>query len=165
MSNQTVEGSLLDARVGIIVHGCNAQGVMGSGVAAAVRSCYPQAYKDYRQAYEKQGSQLGVGQIIWTKVSSEPKLAVANAITQKFYGRDPKVVYVDYDALGLVFEKIGVAARRWEVPVHYPMIGAGLANGDWSVILPLIEKGLQGVEHTLWLPKAAPTQVSRPRPR
>lgn len=153
------EGSLLDATEGLIVHGCNAQGVMGSGVAAAVREMYPQAFRDYRAAYERQGHRLHLGQIIWTRISTEPKLAVANAITQEFYGRDPNRVYADYQAIETIFTKLGHYARQWQVPVHFPLIGAGLANGDWGIIEPIIEKALDGVQHTLWIPKgqAMPT--------
>jgi len=158
------EGSLLDAREGLIVHGCNAQGVMGSGVAAAIREAYPQAYADYRRAFEEKG--LKVGQIVWTTVSHAPKLAIANAITQEYYGRDKGRVYVDYDALRRVFGRIGEVARQHAIPVHFPMIGAGLANGDWAVIAPIIETALAGVDHTFWIPPGTPLPTARrPRPR
>lgn len=149
-------GSLLDVKEGIIVHGCNAQGVMGSGVAKEVREKYPQAYQKYREAYEK-AIKLGmphlpVGKIIWCPISSEsPKLTIANAITQKNYGRDPNVQYVSYEAIDMVFEKIAKVAKEHQVPVHFPLIGAALGGGKWEEIQPIIEKRLKGVEHHLWV--------------
>lgn len=35
------KGNLLDITSGVIVHGCNMRGVMGSGVALAIRNKYP----------------------------------------------------------------------------------------------------------------------------
>jgi O-acetyl-ADP-ribose deacetylase (regulator of RNase III) len=144
-------GSLLDVKEGILVHGCNAQGVMGSGIAKAIKDTYPQAFAAYRETYEKEG--LHVGQVIWARISETPRLAVANAITQKFYGRDPTVRYVDYDAVKVAFEKIAVVAKKHGLTVHYPRIGAGLGNGDWSVLSGIINQALAGVEHTLCVPE------------
>lgn len=43
------KGNLLDVTKGIIMHGCNCQGVMGSGVALAVKRKYPLAFDRYSQ--------------------------------------------------------------------------------------------------------------------
>ena len=152
-------GDLMSVERGIVVHGCNAQGVMGSGVAKAVRERYPEAYETYRAAYEQNGNRLELGSVVWHRVSVDPPLAIANAITQKHYGRDPNVRYVDYEAVASCFRTIGEVARRHRLPVHYPQIGAGLGNGDWPTIAAIIERELAGVEHTLW---TLPAAVSRP---
>ena len=158
------EGSLLDVTHGLIVHGCNAQGVMGSGVAKAVRDRYPQAFSDYRAAFDAGG--LSLGQVVWTVVNPNPasRLAIANGITQRFYGRDPSVRYVDEAAVQTVFETVGAIARTHGLTVHYPKIGAGLGNGDWSRLYPIIQRALEGVDHTLWVP-APPLPKARPKPR
>lgn len=152
-------GDLLSVTRGIIVHGCNAQGVMGSGVAKAVRERYPVAYEAYMQAHRTKG--LRVGQVVWATLSKEePRLALANAITQKFYGRDPNRVYVDYDGIFEAMTTIGNIARRHDLPVHYPKIGAGLGNGDWTRISAILDLALKDVSHTLWIPEweRAPTE-------
>ena len=33
--------------------------------------------------------------------------------------------------------------------IGYPLIGAGLAKGDWQVISKIIEEELEGEDHTL----------------
>lgn len=152
--NESV-GNLLAVREGIIVHGCNAQGVMGSGVAAAVRETYPGAYDAYRAAYDQTrqagGKSLQLGRVVWYTVSKEPpKLAIANAITQEFFGSTPGHRYVSYDAVRDAFRRIAAVAREHQLPVHYPLIGAGLAQGDWSVIADIIDTELEGIEHTVW---------------
>lgn len=156
-------GSLLDVKEGLLVHGCNAQGVMGSGVAKAIRDTYPIAYQLYRKQYEEKG--LRVGQVIWAKISDEPRLAIANAITQEFFGRDPGVRYVDYDGVQAAFQRVGKVARDTGLSVHYPRIGAGLGNGDWSVISGIIDEALQGVTHTLWVPENEVAPKATPRGR
>lgn len=153
-------GNLLDATHGIIIHGCNAQGVMASGVAKAIRARYPQAYEAYMKAHKENG--LRLGQVIWARVSDDPLLGIANAITQKFYGRNPDIRYVDYDAVKTAFEQVGAIARRHNLPVHYPKIGAGLGNGDWSIIEPIISQALEGVEHHLWVPRVPGVMPPRP---
>lgn len=162
--NETV-GDLLHVKRGILVHGCNAQGMMGSGVAKAVRDTYPEAYAAYRRAYAE--GRLTLGTVIWARIPQKEPLAIANAITQEFYGRDPSRRYVDYDAVRQAFTRIGEVARTHHLPVHYPKIGAGLGNGDWSVISQIIDDTLAGVEHTLWVPQedAAPKPPGRPRGR
>lgn len=154
-------GNLLEVSEGIIVQGCNAQGVMGSGLAAAIRAKWPGVFTAYRSAYDRRkaetGQTLELGRVIWYTVSREPKLTIANAITQEFYGRDPNVVYANYEAIGKAFERIAEVAREHNLQVHYPLIGAGLANGDWNIISKIIEEKLEGIEHTLWtLPGPSP---------
>jgi hypothetical protein len=53
------QGDLLDCIEKVIVHGCNAQGVMGSGVALAIRKKYPDAARAYFDMKDKGRMQLG----------------------------------------------------------------------------------------------------------
>ncbi len=41
-----VNGDLFATDIKTIVHGCNAQGVMGSGVAKSIRENFPKAYDE-----------------------------------------------------------------------------------------------------------------------
>lgn len=135
MQIEYVTGNLLLTDVKHIVHGCNSKGVMGSGVAKAIRSWYKLAYQDYEDVYNSNG--LALGDIV---VSVQPDgKTIHNAITQQDYGRDSSRVYVSYWAIAEVFRKI----NQWGVKeVALPKIGAGLANGDWNVISAIIENTL-----------------------
>lgn len=124
------KGNLLDVQSGIIVHGANARGVMGSGVALAVKNKYPGAYDIYKK-YEQVIGELTLGTVSWYPVNQQ--LVICNAITQQFYGYDGKR-YVNYWALGKVFTEIFVAAKEMNAIVHFPKIGAGLGGGDWNII-------------------------------
>lgn len=123
------KGNLLDVTEGIILHGCNAQRVMGSGVALAVKQKYPEAFRAYIE-----GSQhLGV----CTKEWVGDELLIINGITQAFYGRDGKR-YVNYSAICDVFKESIVTAHAYDYALHFPKIGAGLGGGDWEIIQELI---------------------------
>jgi O-acetyl-ADP-ribose deacetylase (regulator of RNase III) len=130
------KGDLLYTECDHILHGCNAQGVMGAGVAKAIKDRYPEAHRDYIDAYNSRG--LDLGDIIFS-VQSDGKV-ILNAITQKYYGRDPSTVYVSYWAIAEVFRKIELSAIE---KIALPKIGAGLAGGDWNVIEAIIENELK----------------------
>ena len=138
-------GNLLNVVDGVIIHGCNAQGVMGSGVALAIKTKYPDAYRAYKDFEAKHGLKLASVSI--RRVDT--KLHIANAITQEFYGTDPVIQYASYGAIHLAFEKLHKHFPA-EVPFHFPKIGAGRGNGDWLVISQLIELACPYRELICW---------------
>jgi O-acetyl-ADP-ribose deacetylase (regulator of RNase III) len=135
MKIEYIRGDLLTTDIRHIIHGCNSKGVMGSGVARAIRDKYPRAYQDYEDTYNSYGLELG--QII-VSVQGDDKV-IHNAITQRDYGRDSARVYVSYWAIAESFRKI----NQWGIKeIAMPKIGAGFANGDWNVIEAIIENTL-----------------------
>ena len=136
MKIEYIKGDLMTTDTRHIIHGCNAQGVMGSGVAKLIRDKYPSAYADYNDVYNNKGLELGE---IVVSLQNDGKV-IHNAITQKNFGRDASVVYVSYWAIAEVFRKIDSFGVK---EIAMPMIGAGLANGDWNVISAIIENTLQ----------------------
>lgn len=148
-----VKGSALSPRNGIIVHGCNAKGVMGSGFAASVKEMYPGAFRVYRQAFEANGLHLGEVHYYRHPIELDgSQVIIANAITQENYGRDKSIVYVDYPAVSTCFEDISRLARQTGLPVHFPLVGCGLANGTWPEVAKRIEAALgPDIEKTLWI--------------
>ena len=146
-------GNLLDVTTGVLVHGCNARGVMGAGVAKAVKARYPGAYAAYHHAYEECG--LSVGQVIAYPVpngNGSLELVIANAIIQDGYGTDRR--QVDYAGVERAFVQVEHIARTFGFQdVHFPLIGCGLAGGDWRVIEPIIRRTLHGLRKHLWVLK------------
>ena len=129
-----VKGSLLEAPEQVMLHGCNSLGVMGAGVAKLIREKWPKAYQDYRNSYESYG--LTLGSIISSK-QPDGKI-ILNAITQDTIGVSG--VHVSYWAIANVMYQIDQKyITRDNKAVAMPMIGAGLAGGDWSVIEAIIE--------------------------
>ena len=143
MKIKYVHGDLMKAQEEFIIHGCNAQGVMGSGVAKLLRDADENVFTEYRKVYDAQG--LKVGDVIWVPRTKLGK-TVVNAVTQEFYGREPGVVYVSYEGLAEAMRKIDEHAKsiksfEWtKVAMALPLIGAGLAQGKWSLISEIIEQ-------------------------
>ncbi len=144
----THKGDITTVTEGIVVHGCNAQGRMGSGVAKAVRATWPQAYDVYRRTYVDEG--LETGDIPYVFIT--PKLMVVNAITQNYYGYGGKR-YLSYRALKSAMFNINYIAKKLGgfKQLHFPLIGAGLAGGDWNKIEKIIEDTVTELELNLWV--------------
>jgi O-acetyl-ADP-ribose deacetylase (regulator of RNase III) len=144
-----IVGNLLDTDARYIAHGCNAQGVMGAGVALALRRKWPQVYGEYRAQYDRlllaqrmhmdlpigdPPIGLPLGEVYEVQCGHQ---VVLNCITQEFVGGDKR--YVSYDAVDECFRHIARLVPRDGV-VAIPRIGAGLAGGDWDVIETIINK-------------------------
>jgi O-acetyl-ADP-ribose deacetylase (regulator of RNase III) len=133
---------------GFIMHGCNAQGVMGSGVARIVRDRFPIAFEQYALQHPN----YILGEVI--PVIVEPNLVIVNAITQENFGTDR--VQVDYDAVEQACRGVKHLANSdliESTDIHFPFIGAGLAGGDQSTLLAIFEKQFSDCETnvTLWV--------------
>ena len=128
-------GNLLDVKEGVIIHGCNSKGVMGSGVALGIKRKYPECYNDYKHYCSNEPVALGL--ISWYKHNDF--LWIANAITQETYGRDSNKRYVNYAAICSAFRQAINFCISQGVSLNFPMIGAGLGGGDWVVISMLIQ--------------------------
>lgn len=136
----------------ILVHGCNAQGVMGSGVAALVKKLYPFAFDAYRAEHNDFGLVLGDVVFASTPAGDDDNcsVTVANAITQQNYGRDGKL-YVSYDAVVESMLKVAAVAKTRNVPVIFPMIGGGLGGGDIKRLTAIFQAAFHDVDATLYV--------------
>lgn len=141
-----VKGDVLEAPAGsIIVHGCNTAGVMGSGVALAVKNKFPGAFEVYVREHYERGLDLGSN----TYYIDESGIVIVNAITQKHYGRTGQR-YVNYEAVAQSFDDIirFIDERRffqeatpWDT-IAFPKIGAGLGGGNWNIIQAIIDEAI-----------------------
>lgn len=143
-----VKGDLLSrayaGEFDVIVHGCNCFCTMGAGIALAIKNLFPEAYEaDCDTAYGDR-AKLGTFSEAYITMGTR-SLTVVNAYTQyHFKGPGPNV---DYDAIAKVFRAIKAAFPG--ARIGYPMIGAGLAGGDWERIAKIIDTELAGEDHTL----------------
>ena len=135
-------GDILSVQSGIIVHGCNAQGMMGAGLALQVRRKYPGCFDRYQIEHER-FDRLDLGSVVWYRVHDD--LWIANAITQKRCG-----AYANLVAIGKCFDLIATHAEATGLHVHYPRIGCGIGGLSWSDVQPVINHSLQDVPNTLW---------------
>lgn len=129
------KGNLLNhVSGGVIMHGCNAQGVMGSGFAKEFKAKYPEAFQAYKS--EIADHSLEFGQTSWCILY--PGLYLASSITQNTYGIDGSR-YVSYDAIDLCIKEVIIFAQNKYCNINIPKIGAGLGGGSWDIISKIIE--------------------------
>lgn len=123
----------------VIVHGCNCFNTMGAGIAKTIANKWPEVYEVDCKTKRGDASKLGkytmcdVGDVI-----------VVNAYTQHHYGGYKPV---DYNAI----QKVMAAIKRdfTGKKIGMPLIGAGLAGGDWNRIEKIIQKELDGEDVTI----------------
>jgi len=153
MSVKKVKGDLFKSKAGIIAHGCNCQGAMGSGIASQVRKKYPHVYNRYiHDAVNGDGLELGTVQFVATDDTRTQ--FIANCMTQENYGIIKR--QVNYEAVYTCFEELRDFADKNDIDdVALPQIGAGLGGGDWHIILAILESvfyegnGITATYHTL----------------
>ena len=143
-----IEGELIKLAIGgefeVIVHGCNCFCSMGAGIAKSIKEVFPEAYE--ADLFTEKGSRDKLGSISFASVKrGEHRITIVNGYTQ--YTASGGGVLVDYSAVLSVMNEVKsiFSGKR----IGYPMIGAGLARGDWSIISKIIAEQLQGEDHVL----------------
>jgi len=143
-----IHGDLLELALAghfdVIVHGCNCQCVMGKGIAKTIRQKFPEAYAADRATQKSDRKKLGT--ISLAEISRDAvRFTVVNAYIQWHWrGRGVKV---DYEALRSAMHLVNLQFANLRVGL--PLIGAGLAGGDWTVIAEIIKAELTDVELTV----------------
>lgn len=168
MTIEIVNGCLIDAfdrgEVNVMVQCVNCQGVMGGGLAKAIREKYPFVYTEYRKFYEEgKDSHYGLLGFIqnidlamydyrhgtnWSKNEDYklPDKHIVNVFGQEFYGTGKR--QVNYGALGQAFTAMAYGLTQasedafqedYDV-IGFPyLFGCGLAGGDWDTVLEMIQ--------------------------
>jgi O-acetyl-ADP-ribose deacetylase (regulator of RNase III) len=130
---------------GIVAHGCNCQGVMGSGVALAIKHKWPAIftpYVDMCRTHNKSADLLGI--VLYDRVErneSPPReVIVANIFTQQYYGRSG-IAYANLEAVATGLDHVMQTALERCLPVYMPRIGCGLGGLDWDTqVGPIVKK-------------------------
>lgn len=130
-----IEKDITTVTKGILAHGVNCQGAMGSGVALALKNKFPIIYVRYMN-HATGHDQLGAAELI--TVGEE--LHVANCYTQEFYGPGDKR-YASVEAIEESLRGVYTVAANLNLDVYLPKIGAGLGGLDWITdVVPIIEE-------------------------
>lgn len=144
MITSTVNGNLislaLTGRYYGIAHGANCQNTMKSGIAPKLCDVWPQMRKADLATKKGDHDKLGTYSTAYCK---ELNLRLFNLYTQFHWtGRKQGKRDLDYKALAHCFHLLEVqhtiGVHRSGKPVGIPMIGSGLAGGDWEAIEEII---------------------------
>ena len=128
------KGDLLDMAVhqhfDIIIHGCNCFNTMGAGIAKQIATDFPDARLADNETVCGDPGKLGT-----YTIGMHGRLVILNCYTQ--YNTSSTHDVFDYHAFERVLTKIAFRFGKWRIGV--PMVGMGLAGGDASRIIPMIE--------------------------
>lgn len=130
---ETFESCEKDA---ILMHQVNCQGVMGSGIAAAIKQKYPEHYIDYMDCCGEEYHPIDLlGDAVYTDLGSGKY--ITGVFGQTDYGKDFKR-YTNYVGLAASISN----AFEWfptESTIIIPKyIGCGLGGGKWAVVEQLL---------------------------
>lgn len=140
---KTINGDLIklvkQGEFDYIIHGCNCFHTMGSGIAGQLVKHYPLILE--ADKFTKYGDIKKLG--TWTSVKvieNGIQFVIVNAYTQFFFGLGTDVFdYEAFDKFLNNFKTFLSYDRFSKRRIGFPQIGAGLAGGDWNVILKSIE--------------------------
>lgn len=144
----------------IIAHCCNNIGGWGAGFVIPLAKQYPQTEQMYRE-WHKVGV-MGIEYIddLWRSIKFELGETqfvktyagyVANIIGQDGIASHGSIPPIRYDALRKGLRTVAQEAQYRHCDVQMPMIGAGLAGGNWEIIEQIIDEELaqKGVKTTV----------------
>jgi len=146
----------LNGEFDVIVHGCNCGNTMGAGIALAIKREFPEAYRADCNTTEWDRSKMGTISQATVRRNGHD-ITVVNGYTQYHWrvakgntninSNSNSNILVDYDAVRSVMKLVKIRFRGQRI--GYPLIGAGLAKGDWKVIEQIIDEELKGEDHKL----------------
>ena len=140
-SLSTIDGDLIAlAKAGqfdAIAHGCNCFCSMGAGIALQMAKAFNADILSLEQPrFRGDIDKLGRIQFFDVPMSDDESLTIVNCYTQ--YQPGPNL---DYDAVTLCMRKINHSLTGKIIGL--PMIGAGIAGGDWDRIESIIRAELK----------------------
>lgn len=124
----------------VIAHGCNCFCLQGGGIAGQMSQTFhtndPRYYKLEKETRCADIQKLGrIESHDHPVVDYSKEVTVINCYTQYMPGPN-----LDYEALTLCMRKINNKFRGKHIGL--PLIGCGIAGGNWSIVKNIIEKEL-----------------------
>lgn len=139
-----INGNILNCIEDIIVHQVNVDGIMEGGLAKQIASQYPKVEKEYIKFCDKNNFVYEnlKGKVLIIKENSKN---IANIFSQK-----PNFD-TDYQSMQVALEKVRKYTEEHNLSVAIPFkIGCGIANGDWELVLDVINKAFKDYEVVIY---------------
>jgi len=146
-----IKGDLIklaeEGKFDYIVHGCNCHHTMGSGIAKQLKEKYPGVFEADKRT--NHGDMYKLGGFSYFNTG---KFIVVNAYTQySWYPKNIDICAFNYEAFRGFLAKFKTFLKENYIDigicgVGFPKIGAGLAGGDWNIILKMIQEFADNME-------------------
>lgn len=125
--------SILTSSAQTVVNTVNTVGVMGKGLASAMKARYPEMFRAYASLCKS--GQLDVGRLwLW----KAPDKWILNFPTKRHWRNPSKLSYIDLGLKKFVAEY----ERRGIYEISFPRLGCGNGGLDWADVGPLMERHL-----------------------
>jgi O-acetyl-ADP-ribose deacetylase (regulator of RNase III) len=125
--------SILTSSAQTVVNTVNTVGVMGKGLASAMKTRYPDMFKAYVVLCQER--QLDIGRLwLW----KAPDKWILNFPTKKHWRNPSKLSYIEAGLKKFVAEY----ERRGIYEISFPRLGCGNGGLDWADVQPLMERHL-----------------------
>lgn len=140
MSVKYFKGDVLDAPQFLVAHQVNCKGVMGSGVAKAIRDRHPYVFKTYyefvrfHKGERTAPSKALLGEVQYVFDSGK---VFCNIFSQNEYMPRTEC-HTDYPAMKKAFQTIKNDYPSEDIAI--PRIGCGLGGGDWNIVTQLLDE-------------------------
>ncbi|MBY0374672.1 MAG: macro domain-containing protein [Bryobacteraceae bacterium] len=133
-------GDILQADVEALVNTVNCVGIMGRGVALQFKNAFPENFKAYEVACEREEVQPGTMFVFETRTLTNPKFII-NFPTKRHWKGKSRMEDIDSGLKALV-EEIRARGIR---SIAIPPLGSGLGGLDWIDVRPRIVEALRGL--------------------
>lgn len=131
---QYIEGNIFESPAQVIVNTVNTVGVMGKGLALSFKQRYPEMFKRYRSACEK--NQLTIGKLM---LVYEPDHWILLFPTKESWRKPSKLEYLEKGLMKFA----NTYADKNITSIAFPRLGCGNGELSWDDVKPLMEKYLK----------------------
>lgn len=123
----------------LIIHIVNGQGKWGKGFVLALSKHYPEAEKSYL-SWSKDLQAFELGNVDFCQVDPNERVYVGNMLAQEYIKQNnhDQNQYLSYEKLKECLSKVADFALVNRLCVQCPLIGTGLAGGDWNLISEML---------------------------
>lgn len=149
-----MQGDMLDAETEALVNTVNCVGIMGRGIALHFKNKFPDNFKAYAGACDRQEVQPGRMFVYETNLLTNPRYII-NFPTKRHWREKSRIEDIEagLNTLVEVVQSLGIRS------IAIPPLGAGLGGLDWQTVRHLIERtlvALPDVDVLVYEPSAEP---------
>ena len=154
------QGNLLEADAEALVNTVNCVGIMGKGIALQHKQAFPDNFRAYERACERDEVHLGKMFVFETGQLTNPRFII-NSPTKQHWKARAHLTDIRSGLIDLV-----TAVRERDIKrIAVPPLGCGHGGLAWNDVFPLIEaafKQLPSVQVLVYAPQPAPEAAAMP---
>lgn len=157
---EEARGNLLVADTEALVNTVNCVGYMGKGIALQFKQAFPENFKVYARACDREEVQPGRMLVFETGLMRNPKFII-NFPTKRHWRGKSKIEDLEAGLEALVKEVKLRSIRS----IALPPLGCGHGGLDWRVVAPMIRQAFEAVPDVrvlLYAPAGAPAAEAMP---